>query len=73
MKQCGVGVTERHFSVAEIATAWDLSEDVVRRLFSNEPGVLVIGRRLKSTKRRYTTLRIPQSVLDRVRLRYTIR
>ena len=57
---------ERHWSVAEIATAWNLSEDVVRRLFSRESGVLVIGRRTKSTKRRYTTLRIPQSVLDAV-------
>jgi hypothetical protein len=58
--------SERHWSVAEIATAWNLSEDVIRRLFSKEPGVLVIGRRTKSTKRRYRTLRIPQSVLESV-------
>jgi hypothetical protein len=64
--------TERHWSVAEIAAAWNLSEDSVRRLFSIEPGVLVIGRRVKGTKRRYTTLRIPETVLHRVRSRYTI-
>ena len=57
---------ERHWTVAEISAAWNLSEDVIRRLFSQEPGVLVISRRMKSTKRRYTTLRIPQSVLEAV-------
>lgn len=66
-------VIERHWSVAEIAIAWNLSEDSVRRLFSSEPGVLVIGRRIKASKRRYTTLRIPETVLHRVRFRYTIR
>ncbi len=64
-------VIERHWSVAEIAAAWNLSQDVVRRLFCNEPGVLVIGRRVKGTKRRYTTLRVPQSVLERVHSGYT--
>jgi len=63
---------ERHFSVAEIATAWNLSEDVVRRLFSNEPGVLVIGRRVRGSKRRYATVRVPQSVLERVHSRYIL-
>ena len=66
-------VIERHFSVAEVAKAWNLSEDSVRRLFSSEPGVLVIGRRIKGSKRRYTTLRIPQSVAERVHSRYSFR
>ena len=65
--------TERHWSVAEIATAWNLSADSVRRLFSGEPGVLEIGRRIKGSKRRYTTLRIPQSVMERVHARYSFR
>jgi hypothetical protein len=64
---------ERHWSVAEIAAVWNISEDSVRRLFADEPGVLVIGRQIKGTKRGYTTLRIPETVLHRVRLRYTIR
>jgi hypothetical protein len=67
------GVSERHWSVAEIAAAWNLSEDSVRRLFANEPGVLVIGRRIRGSKRRYTTLRIPQSVVERVHSRYSFR
>jgi hypothetical protein len=58
--------SERHWSVAEIAAAWNLSRDVVRRLFSHEPGVLMIGRRSASVKRRYTTIRVPQSVFETV-------
>jgi hypothetical protein len=60
------GAGERHYTVAEIAEMWNLSNDAVRRLFSKEPGVLILGNRPRGTKRRYTTLRIPQSVLDRV-------
>jgi hypothetical protein len=57
---------ERHYTVAEIADMWNLSKDAVRRLFCNEPGVLILGSPAHETKRRYTTLRIPQSVLERV-------
>jgi hypothetical protein len=58
---------ERHFSVAQIAERWALSEDTVRRLFENEPGVLVIEPpRRRYTRRRYRTLRIPESVVERV-------
>ncbi len=60
--------TERHYSVAEVAETWNLSPNAVRKLFQNEPGVLAIGEpRPKFGRRRgYVTLRIPQSVLDRV-------
>ncbi len=60
---------ERHYAVAEIAELWNLSPDKVRELFQNEPGVLVIGERSPRRKRRYVTLRIPQSVLERVHSR----
>jgi len=60
---------ERHYAVAEIAEIWNLSADKVRDLFENEPGVLVIGERSPRHKRRYVTLRIPQSVLERVHRR----
>ena len=63
---------ERHYTVAEIAELWNLSTDAVRRLFSHEPGVLSLGRTPSVSRRRYKTLRIPQSVLDRVRRKYTI-
>ena len=60
---------ERHYAVTEIAEMWNLSADKVRGLFENEPGVLVIGERSPRHKRRYVTLRIPQTVLERVHLR----
>jgi hypothetical protein len=63
---------ERHFSVAEVAAMWNLSKDAVRRIFQDEPGVLVLGGRSSGGKRRYTTLRIPQSVLERVHRQYSL-
>jgi hypothetical protein len=57
---------ERHYAVAEIAEMWNLSADKVRSLFEQEPGVLTIGERNPRHKRRYVTLRIPQSVVERV-------
>lgn len=57
---------ERHYAVAEIAALWNLSVDAVRKLFRNEPGVLVLGDANPRGKRRYVTLRIPASVLERV-------
>ena len=45
---------------------WNLSPDAVRRIFRDEPGVLVLGDRNPRSRRRYVTLRIPQSVLERV-------
>jgi hypothetical protein len=59
---------ERHYAVAEIASMWNLSTDEVRDLFEEEPGVLLIGRR-NPRKRRYVTLRIPESVVERVHSR----
>ncbi|MGA7064325.1 MAG: hypothetical protein WBY69_24180 [Candidatus Acidiferrales bacterium] len=60
---------ERHYAVTEIAEMWNLSVDKVRELFGEEPGVLVIGEQDRRQKRRYVTLRIPQSVVERVHLR----
>jgi len=56
----------RHFTVQEIASLWNLSDDVVRRMFEREPGVLVLGTDRSTRKRRYLTLRIPEDVLLRV-------
>jgi hypothetical protein len=55
-----------HYTVAEIAKLWRVSRDTVRRLFEDEPGVIVIFK-FKPGNRRYRTLRIPRSVVDRVR------
>ena len=57
---------ERHYSVDEVAEMWGLSPDPVRKLFEHEPGVLVLGNHASRGKRRYTTLRIPESVVERV-------
>jgi hypothetical protein len=60
---------EPHFSVAQIAERWNLSGDTVRRLFENEPGVLLIEPprgRFRFSQRPYRTLRIPESVVERV-------
>lgn len=53
---------ERHYSPQEIAELWGLSADKVRRIFRNESGVLVI-------EGRHLTIRIPQSVAERVHRR----
>ena len=58
---------ERHYIVQEIAEMWQLSTDSVQRLFRDEPGVFVLSRSSPyARKRRYETLRIPESVLIRV-------
>lgn len=60
----------RHYTVAEVAAMWSLSPDAVRKVFENEPGVLVLGGAHPTRgKRRYTTLRIPEFVLERVHRR----
>ena len=61
-------VAERYLTVKDVADQWNLSEVAIRRLFLNEPGVLVIGRREESRRKRvYRTLRIPENVVERVR------
>jgi hypothetical protein len=52
--------------VGQIAELLSLSADVVRRLFEREPGVLVLGNDGSRRKRGYHTLRIPESVMERV-------
>jgi transcriptional regulator GlxA family with amidase domain len=56
-------------TVRDVAERLKMNEDTVRRLFMNEPGVVVIcfpkrGRRI------YRTLRIPEAVLLRVLTRF---
>jgi hypothetical protein len=57
---------ERHYSVQEVAAMWSLSNDAVRDAFMKEPGVLVFGHDGRRGKRAYRTLRIPESVVERV-------
>jgi hypothetical protein len=56
-----------HYTVAELAAIWKLSEDTVPKLFEQEPDVLVIGnQKPRYGRRRYLTLRIPEFVVERV-------
>lgn len=58
--------TQCHYTVRELAELWKLSDDKIRELFENEPGVIVIGEQWSGRKRRYVTLRIPEHVAERV-------
>lgn len=60
---------EKHYSVLELAEIWNLSENTIRRIFEHEPGVLRWGSKEGRFKRRYTTLRIPETVVLRVHRR----
>jgi hypothetical protein len=59
---------ERHYSVAQLATLWGMSDDFVRRLFSQERDVVVFFH-YRPGRRTYRTLRIPASVAERVHCR----
>lgn len=67
MSETAGGILLPHFTPAELAQAWKLDEDTIRRLFIDEPGVLKLGRtQARAGKRSYTTLRIPADVAERV-------
>jgi hypothetical protein len=74
MSRITVPPVEPHYTVAQIARQWQVSDDTVRDMFSAEPGVLKIGRgprlegrgRKKKLRRGWFMLRIPESVFLRV-------
>jgi hypothetical protein len=47
-----------------------LSDDTIREIFKDEPGVLCIGTNGSRRRRKYITMRIPESVAMRVHARY---
>ena len=57
---------EKHFTISEVASLWQLSEDTIRKIFRDQPGVLKIGSAEKRRKRGYIVLRIPETVLQKV-------
>jgi hypothetical protein len=61
---------EQHFTVEQIAKNRNLSADFIRRLFIDEPGVIVISKPNRR-RRRYRVLRIPASVEKRVFAQFT--
>jgi AraC-like DNA-binding protein len=68
-------LAERHYTVKEVATLWNLSQSKVRELFAEEAGTIRFGkptRRVGSRRRRgYFTTRIPESALLRLHRRLT--
>jgi hypothetical protein len=67
-----IPIVEKHYTVHELAVAWCFSDNFIRKLFWNEPGVLRVSRPETLKKRRYTSLRIPASVAARVRARLQV-
>ena len=54
------------YSPKQLAELWQLSENSVRRLFQDEPGVFVLGDSNPRGKRGYCTLRITEETALRV-------
>ena len=52
--------------MVEVAKLWSLSQKTVRRMFETEPGVIQWGSEERMHRRGYRTLRIPETVLQRV-------
>lgn len=63
------GMDEQHYTPQELAKIWGVSAETIRVLFRDEPGVLKIGKDGTRFKRGYRTLRIPESVAERVHTR----
>jgi len=60
---------ERHYAALEVAGLWSLNVETVRRIFQDEPGVVILQSAVKRGKRPYKTIRIPHTVLERVHRR----
>lgn len=57
---------EPHFTPAQLGELWGLPDDCIRDLFRDEPGVLKLVQPETMHKRSCVSLRIPQSVVERV-------
>lgn len=56
---------ERHYTIAELAKMWNFSTEFVRQIVRGEPGVTEWVRQ-QPGRRRYSVLRVPQSVAQRL-------
>jgi len=58
---------EKHYTPQELATLWKFDQSTIRRMFIDEPGVLVYGKEKRRDGRRvYVTLRIPETIAQKV-------
>lgn len=63
----------KHYSPAELGQLWGLSVETVRRMFEREPGVLIFENPERASERRRRTMRIPESIAERVYRRLSTR
>lgn len=54
------------YDIREVGKMLKVSTDTARRRFRKEPGVFVMTTPPSKYKRRYETIRVPESVLQRV-------
>ena len=61
-----VAALERHYTAKQLGELWGFSEDKIRAMFQDVPGVLKVGASFRRGKRGYVSIRIPQSVAERI-------
>ena len=66
-----VNTIEKHYRIKELKPIIGLSDRSLRRLFDNEPGVVVLPHETCRNKRKYETMLIPESIVRRVLSRLT--
>jgi len=59
---------DHHYTVGELADAWNVSHDFIRDLFRDEANVVRWARN-RPGRRHYVVMRIPAAVAERVYLR----
>ncbi len=64
---------ERHYTPAQLADLWGYSARTIRRMFEREPGVIGIGHPLVARKRKHISIRIPESVAQRIYRRLQVK
>jgi hypothetical protein len=62
-------IGEPHYSPAELGKAWGVHAQTIRNLFQHEPDVLRFGQPGDKRRRKYVSMKIPQSVAERVHRR----
>jgi len=68
-----IDITEKHYTLAELAKLWHVSRTTLEGWFRNEHGVIKYGpQKLKKGRQRtHVSLRVPESVALRVYRAYT--
>lgn len=56
---------ERHYTITELAEMWNFSTEFVRQIVRGEPGVTEWVRQ-QPGRRRYSVVRVPHSVAERL-------